>query len=432
MPSHELLQQIEDALRRCVAAREPHRLWVGFSGGVDSTALLLAASRTAAVEITAVHVNHGLDAAAAVWSTHCAKVCARLGITLEIVEVKVAAAGNLEANARQARYEAFAERVGQHELLLLGHHADDQLETVLQRLFRGRGLLPMREHGSVGGGEFARPLLGASRAQLAAYVEARGESWIEDPSNADTRFERNYLRRSVVPVLEARWQRLGDAVLRVARDHQSQTAALGAAVAAQGPRVPLTALPVSLAARRAWLRAFLEANGAFGIADRGLDAFLDDLHAGRQAALACPAGEVRVWRETLYFIQPLPVVADLPAGALLYAGASLALAHGTLRLESCTADAPDAIACEKLRVQFRRGGEALARGDRRIDLSDAFAAAQVPPWWRDSHPLLYAGERLAVVPGVAVASAGADLGAGTAWRVVWTPSDPAAVPSLQA
>ncbi len=431
MASHESLHQIEDALRRCVAARQPRRLWVGYSGGVDSTALLLAASRTADVEITALHIDHGLHAAAPDWTAHCAGVCERLGIALETVAVAVAPTGNLEANARQARYEVFAERVAAHELLLLGHHADDQLETVLQRLFRGRGLLPMREHGGVGGGEFARPLLGSSRAELAAYVTACGESWIEDPSNTDTGFERNYLRQEVMPLLQQRWQQLGDAVLRVARDHQSQTAALVAAVGALGLRVPVTALPVAQAARRAWLRAFLETNGCFGVADRSIDAFLDDLHAGHQAVLSTGAGDVRVWRDTLYFTQPLPAAGDLPAGWLLRAGESLELAHGTLRLEPCPAAAEDAVAHEKLRLEFRRGGEMVSRRDRQVDLSEAFAGAGLAPWWRASHPLLYAGEELAVVPGVAVASAPLDAAHGAAWRVIWTPADPAAALSLE-
>ena len=147
--------------------------------------------------------------------------------------------------------------------------------------------------------------------------------------------------------------------------------------------------------------------------------------------LSTNAGDVRVWRDILYFTRPLPAVEALPAGRLLHAEETLELLHGTLRFESCPADAPDAIAHDTLRLEFRHGGEVLTRRGRQVDLSEAFAAAGVAPWWRAGHPLLYAGEALVAVPGVAVASAEPDGAPGTAWRAVWVPADPAAALPVQ-
>lgn len=206
-------------------------LCVALSGGVDSTALLAAIAQMRAdagrdgtrdVRLRAVHVNHGLHPNASRWSTHCRKLARQLGVPLKVLAVSVARerGASLEEAARIARYRCFAEQLQVGEALLTAHTQDDQLETVLLQLFRGcglPGLAAMPGVAPLGAGRLARPLLACSRTDLEAWVRARELTWIEDDTNADERFDRNYLRRCVLPAVRQRWPGVSAAVARSAR-----------------------------------------------------------------------------------------------------------------------------------------------------------------------------------------------------------------------
>ncbi|WXL27203.1 tRNA lysidine(34) synthetase TilS [Ectopseudomonas mendocina] len=185
---------------------------VAFSGGLDSTVLLHLLATLAQGErlppISAIHIHHGLQAAADAWPAHCRAVCEALGVSLDVVYVQVKQQASIEQAARDARYRAFAETLAHNELLLTAQHRDDQAETLLFRLLRGagvRGLSAMRPHRPLGQGYLLRPLLDVPRAELLAYAQREGLCWVEDPSNADQRYARNYLRQQVMPMLEQRW-----------------------------------------------------------------------------------------------------------------------------------------------------------------------------------------------------------------------------------
>jgi tRNA(Ile)-lysidine synthase len=194
------------------------------SGGLDSTALLaaLAEARCEGLRLRALHINHGLHPNAKRWSAHCRKLARRLGVPLRVLSVTVARARgtSLEEAARVARYRCFAEQLRSGETLLTAHTQDDQLETVLLQLFRGcglPGLAAMPAVAPLGPGTLARPLLACSRLQLDAWVRARELTWVEDDTNLDERFDRNYLRRRVLPAVRERWPGVGAAVSRSAR-----------------------------------------------------------------------------------------------------------------------------------------------------------------------------------------------------------------------
>ena len=179
------------------------RVLVMVSGGADSVCLLhVTAQLLGAGRVHALHVNHGLRAAAGEDERFCAGLCARLGVELHIERVEIPARGNTEANAREARYDA-AERVrasGGLDLIATGHTASDQVETILYRLVSspGRrallGMEPVR-------GRLVRPLLAVPRGETRAYCEEAGLPWTEDESNADRRLARNLLRLEVLPLL---------------------------------------------------------------------------------------------------------------------------------------------------------------------------------------------------------------------------------------
>ena len=203
----------------------PHTpLCVALSGGVDSTALLaaLAGIRPRLNNLRALHVDHGLRPASREWAQHCRDLARRLRVPLQVLTTKVARApgASLEAAARVARYDLLASALKPGEALLLAHHADDQLETVLLQLFRGSGLpglSAMPASAPFAKGTLVRPLLSRSREELEAWVRAQGITWIEDDSNADESLNRNYLRRQVLPLIRERWPGSVSAVARSAR-----------------------------------------------------------------------------------------------------------------------------------------------------------------------------------------------------------------------
>ncbi|WP_236904144.1 tRNA lysidine(34) synthetase TilS [Comamonas serinivorans] len=210
---------------------QAHPLAVALSGGADSTALLLAAVQRWPGRVQAVHIHHGLQAAADDFVRHCERLCARLAVPLTVLRVDARAARgeSPEAAARDARYGALTAWARGHDsrqgqpggptTLLLGQHADDQLESVLLALTRGAGvaglagMAPWFERGGV---QFARPWLRLPAQALRDWLCCQGVHWIEDPSNDDSRFTRNRIRR-LLPVLLAAFPALRDTVARSAR-----------------------------------------------------------------------------------------------------------------------------------------------------------------------------------------------------------------------
>ncbi|WP_224743919.1 MULTISPECIES: tRNA lysidine(34) synthetase TilS [Lysobacter] len=389
------------------------RLLVGFSGGLDSTVLLHALASDPAVRtsgLRAIHIHHGLHANADRWAAHCENVCSALGIAFDTVPVTVQPDGNgTEAAARDARHAAFASKLEPGDVLTLAHHRDDQAETFLLRALRGSGvdgLSAMRRWRDFGAGRLWRPLLDIPRAALLAYANAHGLRWIEDPSNTDSRFDRNFLRQQVLPLLRARWPQADAAFARSATlcDEASQLldaedAAALASSAGHHPRVlsraALLALPAPRRARvlRRWttglglpplpahglariesdlLRARADASARFEWSGAVIHAWRDDLHAAPvQAGL--PDG----WRTSWDGSRPLP----LPNG-------------GELVLEGAPA-LPN-----PCRVTARRGGERITLPGRTHShaLKHVLQELGVPPWQRPGLPLLSApdGKLLAV------------------------------------
>lgn len=413
---------------------------VGFSGGLDSTVLLHLLAELARIEslppLSAIHVHHGLQAAADAWPAHCETFCRELGVPLTIERVTVGAGASLERAARDARYAAFAKYLGEGECLLAAQHRDDQAETLLFRLLRGagvRGLAGMPTARPLGAGMLLRPLLDVSRAELEAYALEHGLRWIEDPSNADTGFARNYLRQRVLPLLAERWPQAPGNIARSAA-HLAEAEALLAELAQQDLAaarpgnpfdwlgVPSLALAPLLAlgesrqrnALRHWLAP--------------LTPMPDSAHWAGWQALRDAAGDAEpVWRLATGELQRSGGRLWWLSGAWLQEAACelnwddpsqpLALpGNGLLHLEGAPPVGP-------LRVSLRRGGERLElarRGHR--DLKRLLNESALPAFVRPRLPLLWRGGQL-----LGVANLPALRRAGeTGWRLCWTPptSDP--------
>ncbi|HTH93904.1 MAG TPA: tRNA lysidine(34) synthetase TilS [Rhodocyclaceae bacterium] len=206
LSTDSLTQALNECLRKTLTPGK--RIAIAFSGGLDSSVLLhLAARHGAGVQgLSAIHVNHGLSPHAEAWADFCRARCAEFNIPFALAKVTVPqdAPEGLEAAARRLRYEVFSALDVDH--VLLAHHANDQAETLLFNLMRGAGVL-----GAAGipatstGGRYLRPLLGSARNELEAYASAHELHWIEDESNHDVDFSRNFIRHEVLPILASRF-----------------------------------------------------------------------------------------------------------------------------------------------------------------------------------------------------------------------------------
>ncbi|MFZ7235316.1 tRNA lysidine(34) synthetase TilS [Avibacterium gallinarum] len=214
-----LIEQFQQQLQR-----QPHsHFLIALSGGLDSTVLLALLAKLREkqphFQLRAIHIHHGLSPNADDWVRHCQQLCQRFSIPLIVEKVLLAQGMGIEAAARQARYQAIARHILAQEILLTAHHQQDQTETFFLALKRGSGvsgLSAMKAQSAVFNLNIFRPLLGFSRQQLWQYATENQLSWIEDESNQDSQYERNFLRNEILPKLRERWTHFEQAVQRSA------------------------------------------------------------------------------------------------------------------------------------------------------------------------------------------------------------------------
>ncbi|HET9836192.1 MAG TPA: tRNA lysidine(34) synthetase TilS, partial [Rhodanobacteraceae bacterium] len=364
-------------LDQALAASQPNALCVGYSGGADSTALLHALAQLPQARgcgLRALHVDHGLHADSARWSEHCERFCATLQVPIEIVRVQVEheRGEGLEAAARRARYAAFAENLQPGEWLALAHHRDDQVETVLLKLLRGagpHGLAGMRERRPLAQGTLWRPLLDTPRAVLREYVTAHELAFTEDPSNADIRLSRNYLRSEILPRLDAHWPHATQSILRSAKLCRESAEHLDALAdsalrSLRRNRETLDApgwstLPEAL--RGLVLERWLHAQGLPAPTQVQIAELCRQVMEAREdhvPRIAWHGAEVRVWRGTLHAMKPSAQIPEAWESA--WRGEPLQLpGGGTLVLEDAAGNPVSLPRDPPLHVRFRRGGERI-------------------------------------------------------------------------
>ena len=409
-------------------------LLVGLSGGLDSTVLLHLLSRLDRPGLRALHVDHGLHADAGRWATHCTATCRTLGIPLTIARAQVDADSSFgpEGAARAARYAAFEAELREEEVLVLAHHRDDQAETFLLRALRGSGpdgLGAMRPWRRFGRGWLWRPLLDTPRADLVTHARQQQLEWIEDPSNIDQAFDRNFLRHRVLPLLHARWPNADAAFARSAalsRDaavllDEDDRRALESVRSRSANGLEVSALCELLPQRRARvLRRWIEMLGLPPLPARGVATVESTLLRAASDSVgefAWAGAVIHRWRSLLHagwHQAPLPAnfrtqwdgraALPLPGGA-------------QLKLQGCGGfDAP-------MQVGARQGGERIRLAGRSHShaLKHVLQDLGVPPWDRVRLPLLYGAHGDVLAAGDRVYS-----GAFAAWlhareaRLAWS------------
>jgi len=268
-----LAQLVLEDLERLAGARP--RVMVAFSGGLDSTVLAhaLIKQRRKLGGLRLVHIDHGLQPASRDWSRHCgaqARVW-KVEFTSLAAKLTLRRGESPEAAARDARYALLARELRAGEVLVTAQHQDDQAETLLLQLFRGAGvagLAAMPPHAPFASGCIVRPLLARTRAELALYAKQHRLQWVEDPSNQNEKFARNFLRHRVMPLLREKWQGVDAAIARSARHMAeaskllNETAQRDLVAVADGDGLNVAAMRrLNLPRRRNLLRAFIAGAG---------------------------------------------------------------------------------------------------------------------------------------------------------------------------
>ncbi|MGI9248897.1 MAG: tRNA lysidine(34) synthetase TilS [Woeseiaceae bacterium] len=409
-----------------VVAGKPSRYVIAFSGGLDSTVLLhalVSLRDELGIPILAIHVDHGLQKDSGNWSEHCKAVAEELGVDFlcRSVTVQLESGKGPEASARDARYAALHAELEYGDWLLSAHHREDQAETLLLNLVRGSGPAGIAGIGAIrrfGPGWLARPLLETDRAALLEYAESEALHWVDDPSNADRRFDRNFLRHEVLPRLKSRWPDISARLQRSAQ-HSGEAAQLLANLAeidleflgGRAERLPIDGLlSLSTARQRNLLRHALRRLGLSTPTAMQLSRIQSEVipaRADAQPLVTWPGASVRRYRNGLYLMpekllestESIDVSRDeVPLGAGL---GVLQFVHGEPRGLS------EALFDREVRVCFRKGGEEF-QPEGQIHtrkLKKLLQQEGVVPWMRDRLPLVYAGDKLIAVGDLWLAAA---------------------------
>ncbi len=419
-------------------AVSPYRqLLVGFSGGLDSTVLLhrlkLWRDREPDVQLRAMHIHHGLSPHADGWVAHCEALCALWNIPLSVERVTLQDEGlGIEAQARKARYAAFASALQHGEALVTAQHLDDQCETFLLALKRGSGpagLSAMPPRAEFAGTQLIRPLLGETRASLEAWAREHRLRWIEDESNQDDNYDRNFLRLRVIPLLTERWGHFTQATARSAMLCAEQESLLDELLSEElaeliSPEGALAIAPLeamSAVRRAAVLRRWLATHHAAMPSRAMLNRIWDEVAQAREDAaprLYLNGFEVRRYQGALWWIKSRPSFSDVVLSWPSIENA-LILPHGAGSVSLSNAGhvrLPEAN--EPVTVRFKAGGmlHIVGRNGGR-KLKKIWQECNVPPWRRDATPLLFYGETLIAAAGVFVTEEGwAEEGISFAWK----------------
>ncbi|HDT5730879.1 TPA: tRNA lysidine(34) synthetase TilS [Enterobacter roggenkampii] len=418
-------------------AVSPYRqLLVGFSGGLDSTVLLHRLKRwrdqEPDVQLRAIHIHHGLSPRAEEWVAHCEALCAAWAIPLLVERVTLAEEGlGIEAQARKARYAAFAGALRTGEALVTAQHLDDQCETFLLALKRGSGpagLSAMPERSEFGGTTLLRPLLGETRASLEAWAREHQLSWIEDESNQDDGYDRNFLRLRVLPLLSERWPHFADATARSAMLCAEQESLLDellsdelAELISEDGALAIAPLKAMSPVRRAaLLRRWLASHHATMPSRAMLGRIWDEVALAREDATPCVhlnGFDVRRFKGELWWVKSNPSLTDVvldwpshdePLVLPCDIGSLSLVTPGHVRLPK--ADEPVTVrfkASGMLHIVGRNGGRKLKK---------IWQECNVPPWLRDTTPLLFYGETLIAAAGVFITEEGwAETGVSLEW-----------------
>lgn len=416
-----VIETFSDVINACLI-EDSRRLVLALSGGLDSRVMLECLShyqlQNPHLEVRAVHVHHGLSDNADHWMEQCRSWCKEVSVPFftEFANLDRQSKQSLEAQAREARYALLSQHLNKSDLLLTAQHADDQLETMLLALKRGsgpKGLAAMGAKSAFGEAVLLRPFLSLKREALEAFAKQHNLDWVEDESNQDTQFDRNFLRHQVIPTLSMRWPEIQANALRSAQLCFEQEQLLDELLEQQYQSVlnaddSLNAeslCELSEAIRNRLLRRWF-AQHALPMPGRkqlGL-IYHEVINASQDANPKLIIGKVSVRRfqRSLFLVEQST---ETPYWhSVISIDKAIALPNG-LGLVGVSSDSDIGLLVrapeqgEKVWVQFNPGG-LLAHPDERLGrrkLKKLFQEYQIPPWKRSQTPILMYNEEVVAV-----------------------------------
>lgn len=419
---HPVEQHLLSELNRLFRQLTPpvRRVWVAYSGGVDSHVLLYALWRISQhlnnIAILAVHIDHQLSPLSSQWSEHCLQVCRQLDIACDstVVDAKAKNGQSPEAAARAVRYQAFTGLLESGDCLLTAHHQDDQAETLLLQLLRGggpRGLAAMPKVAALGEGNLIRPLLDLSREKILQYAREQQLRWIDDISNTDPAFDRNFLRLQVIPLLKQRWPAMAKTVSRSAQ-LCADTIAIIDAVASDdllhvlegsAERLSLSRLQ-SLDRERQHnvVRAWLDRLGLPCPSQKTLHHIWSQVIDADPHATPClqwPGAEIRRYREHLFAMSSMPTFDHRQRIPWSVEKSIVIQGVGRISASPVRGRGLAKARLGNVSIGFRQGGERckLPKRGGEHSLKNLFQELGIAPWMRERIPLIYADDTLAAV-----------------------------------
>ena len=394
-------------------------LFVGYSGGVDSHVLLHCLANIPQLQdkITAVYVHHGLQSCADDWAEHCSAVARDLGVHYQTlyVDAQPKKRESPEEAARNARYQAFQSVLPKADCLLLAQHRQDQVETVLLQLFRGaglKGLSGMPASAVLGEGRVLRPFLELTQEDILSYASEHNLHWVEDPSNQSYQYDRNYLRHEILPLLEKRWLGLDKAVVRAsqhcAEAHTSLSKiakkSLQSLYQSNTQSISIKGLLLNEPVMQQWvIREWFTELGLKMPSQKVLENILYELISAREGAnpkILHDGQSIQRYQGRLYVLlnnKQAELInlewKDIRLPLLLKNNGCLSFLAEDKGL------ALQALSSFNVEIRYRQGGEkiALAHREGRHSLKKLYQEANIPPWQRESMPLIYIDGKLAAI-----------------------------------
>ena len=410
-------------IEQTIASFTDRVIWVAYSGGVDSHVLLhlLASSKALPIHcLKAIHIDHSLHDDSAQWAMHCAKVASTLGVDFQSIKVEVlnSHAMGVEAAARRVRYQAIAGKLSTQDIVLTAQHQEDQAETLLLQLLRGagpKGLSAMASLSSLGEGQMMRPFLNTTQVEIMAYATEHKLDWIDDPSNSNNQFNRNYIRHEVWPLIIKRWPSASRLLSRSAQHCCEADTLLAdlakldlAVVLGKGSENSLNIdglLSLSIERCKNLLRYFIVSHQFSLPSATMLQRIIDEVCLSAEDSMPMiqwTGIQIRRYRGEIFFLKPQKPVNT----------SHTFLCKTTERLklfEDCfltwlvveNMGISQAMFDDGLQVGFREGGEKikLYGHQHHKSLKTLWQEWAIPPWERDRIPLLFYGNELIAVVG---------------------------------
>lgn len=417
---------------------DSRRWWVAYSGGVDSHVLLHLLAQLCAQQkippLTAIHINHQLNPRAHDWVEHCRVICAQLDIEFITETVDVINNGDgVEAAARKARYIAFEKHIGSNEVLLQAHHRDDQIETLMLRLLRGSGvagLSAIPQQRALGEGHLLRPLLDYSRADIVAHAQQHHLQWVDDDSNESDRYDRNFLRLNVLPVIEQRWPAYRNTLTRVVTQADDASNLLDELARIDAEKAISTTGELSLVAceglgddrRRNLIRFWINQKNLPQPSSEQLQQVLAmaDARIDAQPCVMWPGVEVHRFCDHLYVMNQLPPLPSRPIDIEWDLQSPLRI-EGLGELTTSAVIGSGLRADLKYHVRNRIGGERCKPAGRAHSqtLKKLLQEYDVLPWLRDRLPIIYCGDEITAVGNVWICEGFVADANQSGWHLQW-------------